>query len=237
MNNFSFLESAQQQAQQQQQHNQSRPPPSPSHSQAGSIAASQVNGGGQNGVPMVNGLPSGGQQTDMNHLWAVVQQLSQLLEENKAQTRGIVEGVAAIQGRAALEEGGEVGGAAGQGGRAPMREINGEINGISIAVCRGTTLTFHSSNPGASPKPAYVSTIDHCFSHGDECIALCPPHRLRICFDSSARQAAPVRLLANVSHPRASQALPDSPRPGAIYIYGIETRTRRMAGWTESSGR
>lgn len=139
MNNFSFLESAQQQAQQQQQHNQSRPPPSPSHSQAGSIAASQVNGGGQNGVPMVNGLPSGGQQTDMNHLWAVVQQLSQLLEENKAQTRGIVEGVAAIQGRAALEEGGEVGAAAGPGGRAPMRELNGEINGMSIAVCRDNT--------------------------------------------------------------------------------------------------
>ena len=136
MNNYSFLESAQQQQaqqqqqQQQQQHNQQRPPPSPSHSQAGSIAASQ-NGGGQNGVPMVNGLPSGGQQTDMNHLWAVVQQLSQLLEENKAQTRGIVEGVAAIQGRVASEEGGEVGGGAGIiGGGSAMREINGEINGM-----------------------------------------------------------------------------------------------------------
>ena len=130
MNNYSFLESSQQQAQQQQQHNQSRPPPSPSHSQAGSIASS-MNGSGQNGVPMVNGLPSGGQQTDMNHLWAVVQQLSQLLEENKAQTRGIVEGVAAIQGRAALEEGGEVGGGAGlRASGIGMREVNGEINGM-----------------------------------------------------------------------------------------------------------
>lgn len=73
---------------------------------------------------MVNGLPSGGQQTDMNHLWAVVQQLSQLLEENKAQTAGIVNGVAAIQGRAA-EEGGAVGGT-GLG----MREVNGELNGM-----------------------------------------------------------------------------------------------------------
>lgn len=80
---------------------------------------------------MVNGLPSGGQQTDMNHLWAVVQQLSQLLEENKAQTRGIVEGVAAIQGRAAQEEGGEVGGLAPRtGGGMGMREVNGEINGM-----------------------------------------------------------------------------------------------------------
>lgn len=75
---------------------------------------------------MVNGLPSGGQQTDMNHLWAVVQQLSQLLEENKAQTQGIVNGVAAIQGRAA-EEGGAVGGM-GMG----MREVNGELNGMHL---------------------------------------------------------------------------------------------------------
>lgn len=84
---------------------------------------------------MVNGLPSGGQQTDMNHLWAVVQQLSQLLEENKAQTRGIVEGVAAIQGRAALEEGGEVGGggAGPRGNGVSMREVNGEINGMFLA--------------------------------------------------------------------------------------------------------
>jgi hypothetical protein len=129
MNNYSFLDASQQQqvAQQQQQ----RPPPLPSHSQVASIAASQVNGGGQNGIPMVNGLPSGGQQTDMNHLWAVVQQLSQLLEENKAQTRGIVEGVAAIQGRAAQEDGGEVGG--GIRG-ADMREVNGELNGMYFTL-------------------------------------------------------------------------------------------------------
>ncbi|KAF1945924.1 hypothetical protein EJ02DRAFT_368253 [Clathrospora elynae] len=131
MNNYSFLDaSAQQQQHQQQQPNLPRPPPSPSHSQAGSIASSQMNGGVQNGVPMVNGLPSGGQQTDMNHLWAVVQQLSQLLEENKAQTRGIVEGVSAIQGRAALEDvGGEVGGGS-RGlsfGGMGMREVNGEL--------------------------------------------------------------------------------------------------------------
>jgi hypothetical protein len=127
MNNYSFLDAAQQQQiAQQQQHNQPRPPPSPS----GSIAGSQVNGGGQNGIPMVNGLPSGGQQTDMNHLWAVVQQLSQLLEENKAQTRGIVEGVAAIQGRAAQEEGGEVRGVG-------MREVNGELNGTFLARSLG----------------------------------------------------------------------------------------------------
>ncbi|CAO2651952.1 Nn.00g002350.m01.CDS01 [Neocucurbitaria sp. VM-36] len=114
MNNYSFLDSTGQPA-------MPRPPPSPSNSQTGS----QVNGGQQNGIPMVNGLPSGGQQTDMNHLWAVVQQLSQLLEENKAQTQGIVNGVAAIQGRAA-EEGGAVGGLG-------LREVNGELNAATNA--------------------------------------------------------------------------------------------------------
>lgn len=79
-------------------------------------------GGAQtNGIPMVNGLPSGGQQTDMNHLWSVVQQLSQLLEENRAQTLGIVNGVQAIQARAA-EEGGI--------GSMSLREVNGELNGM-----------------------------------------------------------------------------------------------------------
>lgn len=75
----------------------------------------------QNGIPMVNGLPSGGQQTDMNHLWSVVQQLSQMLEENKAQTQGVLDGVQAIQQRAAEE------GVNGERGR--FGEVNGELNG------------------------------------------------------------------------------------------------------------
>jgi hypothetical protein len=59
----------------------------------------------------------------MNHLWSVVQQLSQLLEENRAQTLGIVNGVQAIQQRAA-EEGG-------LGNGLGVREVNGELNGKS----------------------------------------------------------------------------------------------------------
>ncbi|KAF1951173.1 hypothetical protein CC80DRAFT_425191 [Byssothecium circinans] len=85
----------------------------------------QTNGSG-GGIPMVNGLPSGGQQTDMNYLWSVVQQLSQVLEENRAQTVGIVNGVQAIQQRAA-EEGGVVGGVG-------MREVNGELNAATRAA-------------------------------------------------------------------------------------------------------
>ncbi|KAF2181977.1 hypothetical protein K469DRAFT_250885 [Zopfia rhizophila CBS 207.26] len=95
------------------------PAPSPS-----TTAAHQANGigGAANSIPMVNGLPSGGQQTDMNHLWSVVQQLSQVLEENRAQTAGIVNGVQAIQARAA-EEGGVTG--------LSLREVNGELSAAS----------------------------------------------------------------------------------------------------------
>jgi len=169
MNNYSFLDSNAQ--------HQSRPPPSPSQ---GSVAGSQVNGGQQNGIPMVNGLPSGGQQTDMNHLWAVVQQLSQLLEENKAQTQGIVNGVAALQGRAA-EEGGAVMG---------VREVNGEISGMCSwsqpqrqTLPKDTTADiFHSSNTyGRSHKPsvpALLRPADHIFPHSDNYISLHPSDRL-----------------------------------------------------------
>ena len=82
MNNYSFLDST-----------SSAPRASPSPN--GSAP--------QPGIPLVNGLPSGGQQTDMNHLWTVVQQLAQQLEENKAQTVGVLQGVARLQQR---EEGG-----------------------------------------------------------------------------------------------------------------------------------
>jgi hypothetical protein len=115
-NSFSFLDTP--------GANMPRQAPSPSPSAAAAAAAHQNGMGGgmppqTNGIPMVNGLPSGGQQTDMNHLWSVVQQLSQMLEDNRAQTLGIVNGVQAIQARAA-EEGG-VG----------IREVNGEINCMS----------------------------------------------------------------------------------------------------------
>jgi hypothetical protein len=122
MNNYSFLDAT-------GNVNMPRSGPSPSPSPP----ASQLNGGGaqQNGIPLVNGLPSGGQQTDMNHLWTVVQQLSQMLEENKAQTQGIVNGVQAIQARAADEGGAE---------RLGVREVNGELNGMSPS-------TFPSPSP------------------------------------------------------------------------------------------
>lgn len=125
MNNYSFLDSTSNVA-------MPRSAPSPQPSQT-----SQMNGGPQqNGVPMVNGLPSGGQQTDMNHLWTVVQQLSQLLEDNKAQTQGVLSGVQALQQRAAEE--GSLGSAP---GHVSAREVNGEISGTLTP----TPIAFHPS--------------------------------------------------------------------------------------------
>ena len=120
MNNYSFLDSsansgvprsAPSPQQQQQQHQQQQQQPSPGQMNQmsqmnGGGGQPQNGGGGGGGVPLVNGLPSGGQQTDMNHLWSVVQQLSQMLEENKAATQGVLSGVAALQARG-LEAGGE----------------------------------------------------------------------------------------------------------------------------------
>ncbi|KAF2140493.1 uncharacterized protein K452DRAFT_334842 [Aplosporella prunicola CBS 121167] len=46
---------------------------------------------------LVNGLLSGGHQTDMNHLWQVVQQLSDVLAENRSQTASIMGQVQQMQ--------------------------------------------------------------------------------------------------------------------------------------------
>ncbi|KAI1671548.1 hypothetical protein L13192_04905 [Pyrenophora tritici-repentis] len=257
MNNYSFLESAQQQ--QQQQHNQQRPPPSPSHSQVGSIAASQ-NGGGQNGVPMVNGLPSGGQQTDMNHLWAVVQQLSQLLEENKAQTRGIVEGVAAIQGRAALEEGGEVGGAGTRGGGPVMSQVNGEINAATqahlqsqLSAAQATVASLTSTNSSLSAlltdyESALTLLLDklrpYAYSQTNAILALHKHYQtlldqerstsMSLRLEHAEWQAGLSRVAENARNALRMQGEVEAGLRGTCKELAEENRVlRRMVGWEE----
>jgi hypothetical protein len=139
MNNFSFLDSGPQPP-------LPRAAPSPSPSPT-STQANGMPGPGpqQNGIPMVNGLPSGGQQTDMNHLWSVVQQLSQMLEENRAQTAGIVNGVQAIQARAA-DEGGV--------GSLAIREVNGEISCMLRLQYIRTRMYSARANTQSQQQPA-----------------------------------------------------------------------------------
>ena len=116
-----------------------------------SIGTGGAVGGGNNGTAgvgagmgLLNGLPSAGHQTDMNYLWSVVQQLSEVLADNRAQTAGIVRSVQHLQTRAAAE------------GLSPiLGETNGEVTGTSILSSSNgsvsnnnntTTTTSSSSN-------------------------------------------------------------------------------------------
>jgi imidazoleglycerol phosphate synthase glutamine amidotransferase subunit HisH len=93
----------------------------------------------------------------------VVQQLSQVLEENRAQTLGIVNGVQAIQARA-TEEGGVQ--------NLNLREVNGELNGKRrVSLFKGPSVAdwrqmenrkasdkgkaSEKSEPPATPIPLY----------------------------------------------------------------------------------
>lgn len=91
------------------------PSPAPSNS---SVQSNGIIGGGQSNIPLVNGLPSGGQQTDMHHLWNVIQQLSEVLAENRAQTQGIFRGMEGLRERGFSLSGADEGGA--------VREVNGD---------------------------------------------------------------------------------------------------------------
>ncbi|KAK8184601.1 hypothetical protein BC567DRAFT_140483, partial [Phyllosticta citribraziliensis] len=92
------------------------PSPGPGH---------QPNGSG--GMPnLVNGLLSGGHQTDMNHLWQVVQQLSDVLAENRSQTANIMNSVQQIQACAEPEQSSA---RAAQDGSPPtVAQVNGDIS-------------------------------------------------------------------------------------------------------------
>lgn len=220
-----------------QQNMQPRAPPSPSPSQAGS----QYNGNGaqQNGIPMVNGLPSGGQQTDMNHLWAIVQQLSQVLEDNKAQTIGIVNGVNAVRARAAEESGGTV------NGNGSFRQVNGELDGRPhppYHPCYGIQkLTkYHSSNPRRrdlkSPIPTHLHAKPPPDPHVVKHISPIPPHRLRERTHPLARQVATVCIQPNLVDTHAAQALSAPARGGARRKHAVEARACGVAGWAGAGG-
>ncbi|KAJ9638922.1 hypothetical protein H2199_006783 [Coniosporium tulheliwenetii] len=63
----------------------------------------QSNGIGPGSIPIVNGLPSAGNATDMAHLWDVVTDLATQLEHNRAETAHLVSSISQLQARAAAE--------------------------------------------------------------------------------------------------------------------------------------
>jgi hypothetical protein len=132
MNNYSFLSSESNPNGQpiMQSNMQPRAPPSPSPSQNGQYNA---NGAQHNSIPLVNNLPSGGQQTDINFVWAMVQQLSAELEKKTQETQALLNGVNALRAKTAEENGVGVGGPVNgvQNGGVRFAPVNGESEGTS----------------------------------------------------------------------------------------------------------
>ena len=63
-------------------------------------------------------LTHAGHQMDINYLWGVVQELSDALAQNRAQTAGIIGSVQRMQARAS-EDGGQ---------QPSLQQVNGEIH-------------------------------------------------------------------------------------------------------------
>ncbi|KAL2006400.1 hypothetical protein VTN00DRAFT_9068 [Thermoascus crustaceus] len=92
------------------------PSPSPQHTPG------QVNGGG--GMAGMNmGMPmNAGHQMDINYLWEMVQELSEVLKYNREMTKGIISSAEEIMRRATTE-----------GASPTLQQVNGEISAARIA--------------------------------------------------------------------------------------------------------
>lgn len=98
----------------------------------------QVNGSAGTGVaayPGASAIPGGvthaGHQMDINHLWGVVQELSEILAQNRAQTAGIIGSVQQMQARSSASASASAENADGSGGAGAelpsVQQANGEI--------------------------------------------------------------------------------------------------------------
>ncbi|KAJ9254387.1 hypothetical protein DTO280E4_2320 [Paecilomyces variotii] len=91
------------------------PSPSPPH------ASAQVNGGGMAGIN--GGMPmNAGHQMDLNHLYEMVLELSEVLKNNREMTKGIINSAEEIMRRASSE-----------GASPNLQQVNGEISAARIA--------------------------------------------------------------------------------------------------------
>ena len=113
----------------------------------GSNGVSGAGAGAGAGMGFLNGLPSAGHQTDMNYLWSVVQQLSEVLADNRAQTAGIVRSVQHLQTRAVAE------------GISPtLGEVNGEIMNASLLSTSNGSISNDNGSTSASSSNNVAST-------------------------------------------------------------------------------
>lgn len=79
--------------------------------------ANGMNGGANSAAALQASLGHTGHQPDFNYLWGIVQELTEALAQNRAQTASIVSGVQQIQARA-REEGGDL---------PTAQQVNGEL--------------------------------------------------------------------------------------------------------------
>ncbi|KAF2462262.1 hypothetical protein BDY21DRAFT_389841 [Lineolata rhizophorae] len=134
-------------------------------------------GGGGGGGGMMNGLPSAGHQTDMNHLWGVVQQLSEALAENRAQTQSIINSVAQMQARQ-REEGVSPTGAVGAipglaaltGGASGPAQGSGQVNGEAELAATQAQLSTAQRDLGA--MHAHVAALQSLVADYENALAL-----------------------------------------------------------------
>ncbi|KAF2817723.1 uncharacterized protein BDZ99DRAFT_405596 [Mytilinidion resinicola] len=219
-----------------------------------SSASHQTNGIGGINIPMVNGMPSGGQQTDMNHLWGIVQQLSEVLAENRAQTAGIVNGVQQLQSRAA------------QDGVSPtIAQVNGELNtnrAAEITALRtelnATQAALQASSSQASSmrgllldyENAFTLVLDklrpYAYNHTQAILALHKHYQhlleqeratsLELRLEHAEWQAGLGRVADYARLALKAQNEGDLPAARKIQDLKAENRVlRRLAGWQDAS--
>ncbi|KAF2278747.1 uncharacterized protein EI97DRAFT_372377 [Westerdykella ornata] len=237
-------------AQQQQQH--------PHPNGMGGMSQTQPGPPNGGGIPMVNGQPSSGHQSDLNFLWGVVQQLSQVLEENRAQMGGIVNGVAAIQARA-VEEGGLGGFGVGGSGMA-----NGDGNAppppptLASLTTQLTTTQSHLSSLQSHTNELTQLITDYenaltllldklrpyAYTHTQSLLALHKHYQdllekeraatMQVRLEHAEWQAGLGRVAEYARAALKSQAEADLPLRREVKALREENRVlRRLAGWEE----
>ncbi|KAI9664385.1 MAG: hypothetical protein M1831_002318 [Alyxoria varia] len=148
--------------------------PQPNQQQVNGVGAAHAAAAG-----MPNGMVHSGHQSDVNYLWGVVQELSEVLAQNRAQTAAIIGSVHSLRERAAREDGED--GIDGEGNgdeiseeRLPgVREVNGEIRNNQAAELANLQQRLHSLQSQLSEAHAenadyaslildYETTLEDC---------------------------------------------------------------------------
>jgi len=190
----------------------------------------------------------------MNHLWSVVQQLSEVLAENRAQTAGIVNSVQQIQARAAQE-----------GSSPTIAQVNGELSAnrtAEIANLSSQLNTTQSQLSALNTQNASLRTLildyenaltlvldklrPYAYNHTQATLALHKHYQhlleqeratsLQLRLEHAEWQAGLGRVAEYARLALKAQNQGDLPAVRKIKDLKAENRVlRRLAGWEEGS--